>query len=111
MQTEIALQVLNSARRIETYLQRLETAVKSRELAETTLAAEEKRFEKGLTSSFNVLEFQTKLSDVRTREVAARIDLQKAQAELWSVSGQLPRELGVEIVAASDRREADFKLW
>lgn len=111
VQTEIALQVLNSARRIETYLQRLETAVKSRELAETTLAAEEKRFEKGLTSSFNVLEFQTKLSDVRTREVAARIDLQKAQAELWSVSGQLPRELGVEIVAASDRREADFTLW
>lgn len=111
VQTEIALQVLNSARRIETYLQRLETAVKSRELAETTLAAEEKRFERGLTSSFNVLEFQTKLSDVRTREVAARIDLQKAQAELWSVTGQLPRQLGVEIVTAANRREAEFKWW
>lgn len=111
VQTEISLQVLNSARRIETYLQRLETAVKSRELAENTLAAEEKRFEKGLTSSFNVLEFQTKLSDVRTREVAARIDLQKAQAELWSVTGQLPRHLGVEIVSSANRRDADFKWW
>lgn len=95
--TEISLQVLNASRRIETFVQRLETAVKSRELAEKALAAEQKRFENGLSSSFDVLDLQTQLSDARTRELAAQVDLKKSEAELWSVSGELLPQLGVSL--------------
>jgi outer membrane protein TolC len=87
LRTGIALEVSNALQRLRTLRQRLDTAVQSRKLAESGLGVEQARLEAGKTTSFSVLDFQQKVSDARTREIAARVDLKKAEAELWGATG------------------------
>ena len=76
---------------------RLETATTSRTLATQGLEVEQNRLEAGQTTSFSVLDFQRKASEAQTRELAARVDLKKAEAELWASVGILPTMLGFDI--------------
>lgn len=110
VRTDVSLQILNAVRRIETFQQRLETAIKSRELAEKALEAENRRFENGLSASIDVLDLQTQLSSARTRELAAQVDLAKAEAELWLANGEMLEQLGLAVRDVGDPSEADFHL-
>ena len=98
----ISLDVSNSLERIAALQRRLDTAATSRELATQGLDVEEKRLEAGQSTSFSVLDFQRKVSEARTRELAARVDLKKAEAELWASMGVLPTNLGI-VINADDK--------
>ena len=87
LKTSISLDVSNAVQRIDTLQHRLETAQQSRKFAEQGLEVEQSRLDAGKTTSFSVLDFQRKASDARTRELAARVDLKKAEAELWAACG------------------------
>jgi outer membrane protein TolC len=87
--TNIVLEVSDALKRIELMNERALSVQKTRELAESTLQAEEKRYLNGRTSSFQVLELQDRLSNAVTREISAKVDLKKAVEELWSVTGLL----------------------
>ena len=61
----------------------------SRELAERQLAAEQARQRNGLSTTFQVLEFQQTLAEARSDERAARAAYAKAQAALEHAEGVL----------------------
>ena len=87
LKTSISLEVSNAYQRLQTLRQRLETASQSRVYADESLRVEQARLDAGKTTSFVVLDFQQKVSNTRTREIAARVDLKKAEAELWGATG------------------------
>lgn len=72
----------------------IELVGESVRLAEEGLRAEERRLERGLTTTFNVLNQQRELSQARTRELAARIDREGALLDVRIIKGTLSRDLG-----------------
>ena len=59
-----------------------------RKLAEEKLSAEEKKFEVGLSTSFNVLEFQEDLAEQQSNEIKAIIDYKKSKNRLRQAKAQ-----------------------
>lgn len=104
MQT-VRTEVRTAVRNLRTTFQQIESARASRRLAEENLEAERKRYESGLSTSFQVLEIQEDLTAARSREVAAIASFQRAQAEYHRAVGRLLEEKGVELVDPVERTE------
>lgn len=102
---DLELSITTSVRRLARFVdaarQGLESARVSRRLAEKNLDAEEKRFQNGMSTSFQVLEVQEDLTGARSREVSAVTGYRKALVQYYRAIGRLPEESGVEI-AESD---------
>ena len=71
MQLQIATQVRDVARNVNTNQKRVQSARASRELQEKKLEAEEKKLAAGMSSSFFVFQAQRDLSLARTSEIQA----------------------------------------
>lgn len=71
-------EVREAAWQLEQNQQRIETARLSRELAEQRLAAEQRRFEVGMSTSFLVIQAQRDLAVARNNELQAFLDYQLA---------------------------------
>ena len=82
--------------RIETNRQRVATAVETRRLAEETVRVGFRRLEEGLISSFDIIEFQRRLYDAKSRELTANSDLNKSISQLWLVTGTVAEQTGVQ---------------
>jgi outer membrane protein TolC len=87
LELQIVAQVREAARRIETTAKRVEAARVARALAEETLRIEQRRLRAGVTTTFNVLQFQRDLTAAQAVEVQAVNDYQKALANLERVRG------------------------
>lgn len=83
--------------RIETNRQRLETARKTRELYDEAVRIGIRRLEEGQISSFDMIEQQRRLYDAKSREVAARTELNKSITQLWLTTGTILEKLGLHI--------------
>lgn len=81
--------------RIETLQQRLDTARQTVDLNEEAVRIATRRLEEGIISSFDVIEFQRRLYDAKSRELAARADLNKAITQLWLATGAMLDEAGI----------------
>jgi HAE1 family hydrophobic/amphiphilic exporter-1 len=68
-------------------------AIKSRTLAQRQLEAEETRQEVGLSTTFQVLQFQEDLAQALSTEVSAKAAYAKAKARLAFVEGRIGAEL------------------
>ncbi|MEW6321346.1 MAG: TolC family protein [Acidobacteriota bacterium] len=75
---QIATQVRDLARTVQTNAKRVEATRASRALAEKRLEAEEKKFQAGMTTSFFVVQAQRDLNQARNNELQALIDYQKS---------------------------------
>jgi outer membrane protein len=75
---QIATQIRDLARSVQTNAQRVESTRAARALAEKRLEAEQKKFTAGMTSSFFVTTAQRDLADARNRELRAIIDYLKS---------------------------------
>lgn len=95
---DIALTVRTAYTAIETNRTLVESSKQSRKLQEVNVAAEEKRLELGLTSSYQVLDIQDDLTAAQSQEVQAVIALEKAFVDLRLAEGSLLEMLGVEFV-------------
>jgi outer membrane protein TolC len=104
VKTQISLEIDTILNRIKTDKQRLETGRKSKEVAFQTLEGEIKRLNQGVSTSFQVLQYQTQYSQTRSRELAALADLNKDQLDLWLVTGQLLEKKGIVIDATPSLR-------
>ncbi len=93
----VRTEVRQTARAVETAAQQIDSAGKSRELAEKNLDAEQKRYENGLSTSFQVLQIQDDLSQARSREVSAITGYRRALTSYYKAIGRLLEESGVEI--------------
>ncbi|MFB3904594.1 MAG: TolC family protein [Acidobacteriota bacterium] len=74
----VMVDVRNAYQGMQTQKKALEAAQVSRQLAEEQLAGENKRFEAGLSTNFEVLTYQNQLADARVQEIQALINLEKA---------------------------------
>jgi len=74
----VMVDVRNAYEGMQTQKKALDAARVSRQLAEEQLAGENKRFEAGLSTNFEVLQYQNDLADARVREIQALINLEKS---------------------------------
>jgi outer membrane protein len=81
-QQTVIVDVRNAYEGMQTQLKSLEAARVSRQLSEEQLAGENKRFEAGLSTNFEVLDYQQQLAEARVRELQALINLEKALTAL-----------------------------
>jgi outer membrane protein len=66
-------------------------------LAQSALDAELRRLESGMTTSYNVLTLQKELSQVRSRELATIVDLNKAITTLLLIEGTLAEKMNIAV--------------
>jgi outer membrane protein len=82
---QIAAQVRDAGRQVQTNRQRVDTSRVARELAERRLDAEEKKFAAGIQTTFFVFQAQRDLAQARTNEVKAILDYNKSQVDYEAV--------------------------
>ncbi len=98
----VATQIRDFARNVQTNSKRVEATRASRSLAERRLEAEEKKFQAGMTTSFLVFQAQRDLNQARNNELQALIDYLKSvvdyetsqQAPLGGAGGVTPVQTG-----------------
>lgn len=96
LEENVIVEVRSAVRGVRTAAQQIESTRASRGLAERNLDAERKRYENGLSTSFQVLEITEDLTAARSREVAAIASYRRALAEYWRATGRLLEAEGVE---------------
>jgi outer membrane protein TolC len=84
---EVLLQVADFVNRVESRFSQVESTRKARTYAEGALAAEEKKLQNGLSTTFVVLQLQETLTAARTTEIAALVDYNRALAQLAFAEG------------------------
>jgi outer membrane protein TolC len=87
LELQITQQVRAAARTVEANAQRIEANRAARVLAEEQLRVEQRRLEAGVTTTFNVLQFQTQLSTAEGNEIQAITDYNTSLANLDNVLG------------------------
>ena len=85
LELQIATQVRDAARNVQTNQKRVDSARASRELAERRLDAEQKKFAAGIQTSFFVFQAQRDLAQARTQEIQAISDYNKSLVDLEAV--------------------------
>ena len=97
LEHQISVEVREAVRLIDTNKKRVDTTAVSRRLAEEKLSAEEKKFAVGMSTSFNVLEYQRDLVAAKTREISAIIDYNKSLLSLDKVKGTILEKNNIEL--------------
>jgi outer membrane protein len=85
LEMQVAAQVRESARQVQTNQKRVLSARASRELQEKKLEAEEKKLAAGMSQSFFVFQAQRDLSFARTAEIQAIADYNKSVVDFETV--------------------------
>ena len=85
----IVQQIRQAVRSIRTNIQRVEVTRSATMLARTQLEAEQEKFRLGLSTSFNVLEFQEVLTNALSNETLALSDYNVALAQLDQLTGMM----------------------
>lgn len=95
LENQVVADLRNALRDVHYQARAVEAAAKSRQFAERQLEAEQVRYREGLSTTFQVLEFQQTLSAALSSEQAARANLAKARATLLHAEGRLGESLGL----------------
>lgn len=93
----IRVEVRQAARGLESSAQRVASAKANVVLQRKRLEAEQKRFENGLSTSFQVLQAQNDLRDAENSQTNANVAYAKAQSRLAAAQGTLLAERGVKL--------------
>jgi outer membrane protein TolC len=92
-----------AARNVESGAKRVDAARANTVLQRKTLDAEQKKFENGMSTSFEVLRIQTDLSNAQLAEIRAILDYTKALADLERAQGTLLEARGLSLDASSGK--------
>jgi outer membrane protein TolC len=93
----VAVEVRNAVLTLDTAAQRIGAAKAGRAAAETQLAAEQERYDVGLSTNFFVLTRQNDLATAVLTEIAALTDYRKALTDFARTTGILLDERRIEI--------------
>lgn len=99
---QVALEVGDAVRSVETDAKRVEAYRIARELAEKRLAAETKKLGVGLTTNYFVLQYQEALANARSMEIKALVDYNLSIARLERATGT---SLEARSISVSDYRK------
>lgn len=97
VEQRVLTEVRTAARRVMAAAQQIESAGVSRHLQERNLEAEQKRYENGMSTSFEVTQIQEDLNAAKSREVQAVAGYRRALTEFYRSIGRLLEESGVEL--------------
>jgi outer membrane protein TolC len=97
LEQDVVVQVRAAVRDIDQARRQVAAARKSRELAERNLEAERKKFENGMSTTFEVTRIQSDLSNAQTLEILALAAYSKAIAGYHFVVGDNLRWKGIRI--------------
>ena len=103
-QQRIILEVRAAVRGLDASAKAIAAAVKSRELAERNLDAEQKKFANGMSTAFNVVKIQDDLASAQASELQARVYYRQAEAVYRTAVGGL-RPVGVAITEEEQPKE------
>ncbi|MBI4467279.1 MAG: TolC family protein [Acidobacteria bacterium] len=84
----IVVEVRNAQIALEQNRARIDAAIKSRQLFEETLNAEEKKFQLGASTIFQVIQAQRDLAQARSLEVRALVDFKRTQVDFDRALGR-----------------------
>ena len=98
LELSVATEVTNAALQVQSISERIDAATASRELAEEQLAAEESKFEVGMSTNFFVVQAQRDLATARDAELRAILDYQKALVEFERLQQTSLSRTGISIV-------------
>ena len=82
LEKDIVVEARRAIRQIRKDAKRIQASKVAEKLAEERLKTEEKKFRVGLSTSFNVLEFQEDLAEMQRNELKAIIDFNKSKTHL-----------------------------
>jgi outer membrane protein len=112
LRQQIIADVRQSARRVDTAAKSIDAAKASRQFQEKNLDAQKKRYENGMSTSFEITRIQEDVTTARSSEVAAIVNYRTALAQFYRVTGRL---LEVENVQLEDKADTfnrwTFHLW
>ncbi len=98
LEQQVLLSVRALARAVRTAEQQIEAAKVSTKLERKNLDAEQKRYENGLSTSFEVLQIQEDLTEALSREVSAITNYRRALNAFYYATGEILEQTGVELV-------------
>ena len=100
---EAAVLVRNRVRAVENTVERVKAARVNVRLQQERLRAENKRYENGMTTTFNLFQFQDDLTQSESQVSLALVDYNKALIELEAAKGTLPEARGVHVADIRDK--------
>ena len=101
VEQDIRVDVRVAARNVESGAKRVSAAKSNTVLQRKTLEAEQKKFENGMSTSFEVLRIQTDLSNAQLSEIQAILDYTKSLADLERAQGTLLEARGLSLANPS----------
>ncbi len=104
LQNSIVVEVRNAQIALEQNRARVEAAIKSRELAERTLDAEQKKYQLGASTIFFVIQAQRDLAAAQSAEVSALVALTKSKVDFEKALG---RTLEVNNISIADSKNGE----
>jgi outer membrane protein TolC len=99
-QLQVAVQVRDAGRQVQTNQKRVETTRRARELAERRLDAEERKLAAGTSTNYFVLQAQRDLSQARNTELSAILDYQRSLVDFETVQ-EIPIATGSGVAAVT----------
>lgn len=106
----IVREIREAVRGIEAAIKRVEVTRAATRLAQTQLEAEQEKFRLGLSTSFEVLDFQRQLTDARSAETQALSDYNVELARLDQRTGVLRYSDRADTAPSSSRHTPSFEL-
>ena len=106
----VILDVRTAVRALEASAKGITAAVKSRELAERNLDAEQKKFANGMSTNFQVVKIQDDLAAAQTSELQARVFYRQAVATYRVAVGDLLESMGITVKGEKEPREPHTAL-
>jgi outer membrane protein TolC len=100
------IQTRGAVRRVVANLRRIKAAEVERDLQRAKLEAEEIRFENHISTSFEVLTYQTDLARAQIRMNRALVDYNKSLVDLERMKGTLLQSRGILVAGSRDDRAA-----
>ena len=97
LELQIVQQVRAAVRTVETNAKRIDANRSARVLAEEQLRVEQRRLEAGVSTTFNVLQFQRDLSAAQANEIQAITDYNKSLATLDNTLGTVLERNRIEM--------------
>jgi outer membrane protein len=98
LKLQVVTEVRTAARGVNTAAEQITSARSSVHLQEKNLEAEQKRYENGMSTSFQVTQIQDDLTAARSRLVTATTNYRTALVAYYKAIGTLLDETGVELV-------------
>lgn len=98
LEQQISTQVRSAVRQVESAAREVDAARASRRAQEKSLEAERKRFENGMSTSFQVLQIQEDLAEAQSTEVRAVTNFRSRLLDYYAAIGGLLEQRGIRLV-------------